>query len=223
MKKGITSLAFVGVIALGTPFSLRFPHTATDTPRMNIRMDRNATDQGKLRAGSLRAILNGQVTTVGSSMVTVNNNGTSVQVDITSTTHIRRKFDGASNLGEISVGDTVYVVGKWTSDAKTEITAVTIRDMSIQKKNGTFYGKVTSLTSGGFVVDTIHRDSETVTLSSSTAITGRGGATLSQSSIQVGDEIRVTGMWDSNLKTITEVTKVRDFSQPPKASPSPTP
>ena len=109
------------------------------------------------------------------------------------------------------------MVGKWTSSADTEVTAVTVRDVSIQKRNGTFFGTITSLTSGGFVVNTIHRDSETVTLSSSTTIVGRGGATLSQSSIQVGDKIRVTGMWDSNLKTITEVSKVKDFSQPPKA------
>jgi hypothetical protein len=231
MKKNFAGLAFAGLIAL-TPISFKniAPRIGSAAGRLNIRTEiASLSGHPKLQAAiqnikNTRATVNGQVTAVGTSTITVNNNGTSVQVDITSTTHFRRKFWGTSSLSEVSVGDTVQVIGKWTSTADTEVTAVLIRDISIQKRFGVFFGTVTSLTSNGFVVNTIHRDSETVTFGSAKIVDRKGG-TLSESDVKVGDKIRVRGMWDSNLKTITEVTEIKDFSLPPMASPlaSPTP
>jgi hypothetical protein len=226
IKKSFASLAFAGVIALG-PASLGITRTGTGAARLNLFRTQGSTLSAhpKLQAAvknikNSKATVNGQVTAVGSMTITVNNNGTSVQVDISSTTHFRRKFWGKSSLSEISVGDTVQVIGKWTSGADTEVTAVFIRDISIQKRFGVFFGTVQSLTSGGFVVTTIHRNNETVTFGSAKIVDRKGG-TLAQSDVKVGDKIRVRGMWDSNAKTITEVTEVKDFSLPPFASPSP--
>ena len=226
MKRNLSGLAFAGLIAFNfSPISHVGAKLASDSAGTSV----NSTVSGhpKIQAAiqkfkETRAVFTGQVTAVGSSTITVNNNGTSVQVDIASTSHFRRKFWGQSSLSEISVGDTVNVVGKWTSSADTEVTAITVRDVSIQKRNGTFFGTVTSLTSGGFVVNTIHRDSETVTFGSAKIVDRKGG-TLSQSDIKVGDKIRVRGMWDSTAKTITQTVEVKDFSLPLKASPSASP
>jgi hypothetical protein len=230
VKKNFAGLAFAGVIAFSPVSTLRnIPaRIGSDAARLNIRTEiASLSARPKLQAAihdikNSRATVNGQVTAVGSATITVNNNGTNVQVDIGSNTHFRRKFWGTSSLSEISVGDTVQVIGKWTSTADTEVTAVLIRDISIQKRNGVFFGTVTSLTSNGFVVNTIHRDSETVTIGSA-KIVDRKGNTLTASQIQVNDKIRVRGMWDSNLKTITEVTEIKDFSLPVQTSVSPTP
>jgi hypothetical protein len=237
IKKTITNLTFAGVIALNLPSlpKLNITKFATDSahgikestmPGSPIKGIEGKIE-GKIRTAiqnfkNTRGTLSGQVAAVGSSTVTISSNGTSIQVDISSNTHIRRKFWGASNLGEISVGDSVEVVGKWISDAKTEITAVMVRDISIQKRFGVFFGTIKSLTSDGFVVTTIHRDDETVTIGSAKLI-DRKGNTISSSDIQLGHKVRVRGMWNSTAKTITEVTEIKDFSLPTIASPSPTP
>jgi hypothetical protein len=124
-------------------------------------------------------------------------------------------------LNEISVGDTVNVIGRWTSEDRTEINAVLVRDLSIQKRNGVFFGTVKTITDTGFVMTTIQRGDETVTLDSTSKLLNRKGQTITSSDIQVGNTIRLRGMWDSQAFTITEVAEVKDFSIP--VSPSPTP
>jgi hypothetical protein len=162
-----------------------------------------------------------QVTAKDATSITVNDNGTSIKVDVQTNTHFRRKFWGASNLNEISVGDSVTVIGRWTSESKTEIKAVLIRDLSIQKRNGVFFGTVKTITDTGFVMTTIQRGDETVTLDSTSKLVNRKSVTITTSDIQVGQTIRVRGMWDSQAFTITEVTEVKDFSIPVVPSPTP--
>jgi len=164
---------------------------------------------------------NVQVTAKDATSITVNNGGTSVKVDITANTHFRRKFWGKSSLAEISVGDSVDVVGRWVNEGKTEINAVVIRDLSIQKRQGVFFGTVKTITDTGFVMTTIQRGEETVTLDSTTKLLNRTGRTIISSDVQVGHTIRVRGLWDSTNFMITEVTEVKDFNLPPVATITP--
>lgn len=164
---------------------------------------------------------NVKITSLTSSTVTVDNAGVSVTVNVSDKTQLRRRFWGKSVLSEMSVGDNIDVIGKWTDDTKTAINAVLIRDESIQKRFGVFFGTVKSLTSGGFVMTTIHRDDETVTFGSAKVV-NRKGETISSTDVKVGDKVRARGLWDSNLKTVTEVTEVKDFSLPPHPSATPT-
>jgi len=218
----IASLAFAGILGLNLNFGgavRNFEKREVATGEgINARIE-TAVQKFK----NSRAEFTGAVTLIGTNSVTVSENGQSVLVDIGPKTHIRRKFWGEGKLTEISVGDSVQVVGRWTSDAKTEITAVLIRDTSIQKRKGAFFGTVKSINGNTFVVTTIHRDDETVTIDSTTKIVNRKEGVLTSSDIKVGDRIRVKGMWDSANKTITEVVEIKDFSLPPKASPQPTP
>jgi len=151
--------------------------------------------------------------------ITVDNDGTGVKVDVTADTHFRRKFWGKSSLAEISVNDSVDVIGRWVNEEKTEIKAVVIRDLSIQKRFGVFFGTVKTITDTGFVMTTIQRGEETVTLDSAKLI-NRKGQTITASDIQVGHRVRVRGLWDSANFTITEVTEVKDFSLPVVPSPA---
>ncbi|HUC95277.1 MAG TPA: DUF5666 domain-containing protein [Candidatus Saccharimonadales bacterium] len=166
---------------------------------------------------------NVKVTAKDASSITIDNGGVSVKVDVATNTHFRRKFWGSSDINEISVGDSVDVIGRWTNEGKTEINAVVIRDISIQKRFGEFFGTVKSITDTGFVMTTIQRGEETVTLDPTTKLINRKGQAIATSDIQVGQIIRVRGLWDSVNFTVTEVAEVKDFSLPPFATPAATP
>ena len=229
MNKKYINLFAGGIIAIlnlhqvnSNVFSTASP-TATPAIKL-IKPILNNLQQIKLEFTNKRAELgNVQITAKDATSITVNDNGTSIKVDLQTDTHFRRKFWGDSNLNEISVGDSVTVVGRWTSELKTEIKAVLIRDLSIQKRFGTFFGTVKTITDTGFVMTTIQRGDETVTLDSTSKLVNRKGAAITTSDIQVGQTIRVRGMWNSTAFTITEVTEVKDFSLPPFVSPTATP
>ncbi len=148
----------------------------------------------------------------GSSM-TVMKNGKTYTVNTSANTVIRRRFTALSSLSQISVGDLVDVWGNWVDVAHTVINASRIRDASIQERRDTFSGTVVSVSSSGFVLASISRGNQTVTVDSSTTLVDRNGQTIALSSIAVGDSIRLDGLWDRTLSTI-KATWVKDTSLP---------
>lgn len=167
------------------------------------------------------AIGSSKVSSIGSTSLVVSKDGKDITVNFDSNTKFRRRFWGVSQLSEIQVGDTVNVIGKWTDDSHTAINAVLIRDLSIEKRFGIFFGTVTSLTSNGWMMSTMKRGNQTITVTTSTKFVNRKGETISQSDVKVGDRVRVKGLWDKTNSTVTEVTNVKDFGVPtPAASPS---
>ena len=160
------------------------------------------------------AIGSGTVSSKSDSQLIVTKDGVTYTVNITANTQFRRRFWGKSDLNEIQVGDTVNVIGKWTDDTKTIIEARLIRDISIQKRHGVFFGTVSSLTSDGWIMTTVKRGNQTVTVNSSTKFVNRKTEIITQADIKVGDKVRVKGLWDRNSNTITEVSHVKDFSLP---------
>ncbi|MCX6704328.1 MAG: hypothetical protein NTZ07_02680 [Candidatus Woesebacteria bacterium] len=225
--KKIVSLLFAGLFLFPVTFEMAprearplFTPTPTPTAATIFRV-RDAFVVPAFKYVNKRGQLkNVKVTAKDATSITVDNEGVNVKVDILASTHFRRKFWGKSSLAEISIGDSVDVVGRWVKEDKTEIKAVLIRNLSIQKRFGVFFGTVKSLTDTGFVMTTIRRGEETVTLDSAKLI-NRKGQTITAGDIQIGHRVRVRGLWDSIAFTITEVTQVKDFSLPPFASPSP--
>ena len=216
---GILALTFQKVNNLNLVLPTPTP-TATIKP---LQLFPGVKNLGKvvLEFTNKRAELsNVKVTTKDSSSITVDNGGVSIKVDALSNTHFRRRFWGNSNLNEISVGDSVDVIGRWTSEDKTEIKAVVIRNISIQKRFGVFFGTVKTITDTGFTLTTIQRGDETVILNTAKLI-NRKGQSITSSDIQVGDLIRVRGLWDSANFTINEITEVKDFNLPMIPSPTP--
>jgi hypothetical protein len=174
--------------------------------------------------GNRLTIVNGKVNAKSGTTLTVEKDGTTYTVNTDGNTQFRRKFWGKSSLDEIAVGNMVNVIGHWTDDAHTAVLAKQVRDLSIQKRYGIFFGIVKSLSANGWVMSTISekRADQTVTVSSSTKFTNRKEETIAQTDVQVGARVRVRGLWDSSANTVTEVTAVKDFTLPVKVTVTPT-
>lgn len=170
------------------------------------------------------AIGTGQVTAKSGTTLTVEKDGKSYTVLTDDKTQFRRRFWGKGSLDEILVGHQVNVIGVWTDDAKTTIQAKLVRDVSVQKRFGVFFGTVKSLTANGWVMSTVSekRTDQTVTVSASTKFVNRKEETITQADVAVGHRVRVKGLWDSAANTVTEVTHVKDFNLPLRVA-SPTP
>lgn len=168
----------------------------------------------KLFSNGRIAIGNGTITAINGTTLTVTKDGKTYTVLTDSETNLKRRFWGASDLGEFSVADKINVVGVWQDDAQTTVKARFIRNISIQKRFGVFFGTVTAVTSNGFTFDASKRGTQAVTVDSTTAFTNRREEAIAQTDVAVGHRVRVRGLWDSVNSKITEVTKVKDFSLP---------
>lgn len=168
-------------------------------------------------------IINATLTAKNGTTLTVSKENKQYTVLTDSNTKLRRRFWGKAILDEFQVNDNLQIYGTWTDDTKTTIQAKLIRNTSIQKRFGVFFGTVQSLTSNGYVMTTIVRGNQTVTVGSTTKFVNRREQTITQSDIIVEHKVRVKGLWDNKNNTITEVTQVKDFSLPPFVTPTPKP
>ena len=220
-------VGMITVMTLGVELALPVAaQSATPTPtketRREIRQDLKAVRQAN--KGKFTHFINAVVTANSGTSLTVSYNGKSITVNTTSNTQLRRHFWGSSTLSEISVNDKVNVWGVWADDAQTTITASLIRDVSIMKRREVFFGTVSSLNSSGFVLASMNRGNQTVTVSSSTKYINRKGAAITFADVKTGDRVRINGMWDNVNNTVTEISQVKDFSNPvATTSPTPTP
>lgn len=125
--------------------------------------------------------------------LTLQVDATTYTVNATADTTLVRKFGGRSSLDEFVVGDTLRVWGTLTD---TTIAATRIRNYSIQRVGGTFQGTITSIdtTAQSFVLDTRHRDDQTVVVTSATKIfQGNRGGVFGD--LAVGQTVKVIGLW----------------------------
>lgn len=191
--------------------------------RENIReqiKERMASNPAAVKVLKLRriALSSGQLSAKNGTTLTIKKDSKTYTVTTDDKTEFHRKFWGKSDISELNIGDNLNIIGTWEDDAQTTIKARLIRDVSIQKRYGVFVGNVTALQSGGFTLDALNRGKETVTVPSAAEITNRKNEHLSFSDIAVGHNVRVRGLWNSATNTITEVTKIKDFSLPARTS-----
>lgn len=167
----------------------------------------------------------------GATFTVTDKDGKTLTIQTDDKTQYRRRFWGKiESISEISAGNKLTVVGQWADEAKTTVKARLIRDMSIQKRHGVFFGTVKSISSTGWVMET-KRGDQTITVSSTTKLVNRKEEAITQANIVIGHRVRVKGLWDMTAKTVTSVTHVKDYDLParptPKVSPalkiSPTP
>ncbi len=189
------------------------------TPGPEKRQDKKGVIQDLKDATKMKGAV---VTAINGSTLTVSFNGKTYTVNTDRGTIFRKHFFGKSSLSEISVNDKIDVLGKFTDNAKTTIQARFIRDASIMKRHGIFFGTVTSKGSTSFVLQTKNRGSQTITISGTTKFTDQKGDSISYSQLNLNDKVRVEGVWDSVSKQLTEVDRVRDFSIP-TTTPTPSP
>ena len=218
---------FLVPLQLRTTLSLAtISPTATPTPTttpLKIRPNLNLLGKIKSQIGKRGWIEKGIVTVKSDSSLTVTKEGNTYTVNTDVNTRYRRRFGGESKLSEISVNDTVNILGKWQNEEKTQILATHIRDLSIQKRHATFFGTVKTKTDITLVLTTVNRGEQTVTIISSTKLVNRKMEEITMSDIQIGHRIRVKGIWDLTSKTVTETIQIKDFSIPIQPSPTATP
>jgi len=235
-KQKLSGLAMAGVIGLNfvnPNLALKMPW-AQNPQKVQERIEERIENAGTTSAIQNRlqnrlenflnrraVIASAKITAINGSTLIVNMDGKDYNVLTDDKTKFRRRFWGKSELSEFSVNDLVNVIGRWNNEERTEIKAVLIRNLSIQKRWGVFIGTVKSVSENGFVLTSLKRGDETVVVDSSTKLVNRKMETISLADILVGHRVRVKGMWDSANKTITEVVQVKDFSLPVLPSPSP--
>lgn len=193
--------------------------------RNEVRQERHGLIQNiqnlKLMFGRL---FNATVTGISGSTITVTDNGKIYTVLTDSSTIFRRHFWGKSSLSEIKMNDKVNVWGKYTDSTKTSIQAHMIRDLSIMKRFGVFFGTINTVNGSTITLNTLNRGAQTVSYDSNTKCVQRNMQPMNCTDIQAGQKIRVRGMWDAVNKTISEVSQIKNFSVPihPSVTSSPT-
>ncbi len=208
--------AQVGIPGVGSGKAMRGSH-GLGLGRGNDQGQDNSDSMKNKRA--MFAFFRGTVSAVNGTTLTVTVGTKSVSVDASNAKFVRR-FNGVSTVSELHVGDMVAVRGTWTDSTKTAVIATWVKDVSIQKRHDLFAGTVSSVSSTGFVLNTVNRGAQTVTPDKNTKFYGRKKTAMTLSDVKVGDKVAVRGLWDRTLKTITEVEFVRDNSFP--ALPTPT-
>lgn len=186
----------------------------------DARQDNNKNASNSAAKNNRANISNATLAAVNGTTLTVTKDSKTYTVTVSSDTKIRRHFGGAASLAELAVGNKLDVRGTFTDDAKISIAAKHIRDRSIMKFRGAFIGDVVSKTGTTIVLRSKHRGDQTVTVSTSTKYVNRKQDGITLNDIVVGHRVRVKGVWDKSNNTVTQVTQVKDFSLPPKASDS---
>lgn len=131
---------------------------------------------------------------------------TTYTVNLTVDTKIVRRFYGRSALEEFAVGDTLKVKGTLDPSIDPDtINASYIRDVSIQRKGGTFVGRITSIDAAAktFVLDVRgkQRPDQTVKVSDATKIyLGHLEGRFDQ--LAVGQTARVLGVWRKSANLV---------------------
>lgn len=135
----------------------------------------------------------------------------SVQIDTTSytvtigtNTEFVRKFNGDSSLIEFALGDTLQIEGTLTG---TTIAAKEIKDVSIQRRGGSFWGSVVSIdtTAQTFVLDPTSPGknlvNQTITVNSATKVF-QGNREGTFADLAVGMRVKVIGLWRKSSHTV---------------------
>jgi len=169
------------------------------------------------------ARINGELTAInGNTLMVKKEDGNSYTINVTTDTQLRRRFGGKGELAEFAVGNKVNVVGKWTDENKTSINAKLVRNISVQKLFAAFIGKVTTKNADNFVMETENRGNQTVVFGSAKFI-NRKEEVITYDNLQVGQRVRVKGMWDKSTNKIMEVKEVKNFDLPEKVKRTPSP
>ncbi len=134
---------------------------------------------------------------------TVTAGATVYTVNVTADTKIVRKYNGTSDLGEFLVGDTVEVRGTLSNDVLNSIAATRIKNTSIQRKDGTFKGKVVAKNcdDGYFTFKPDERAQQTVYFTTGTKFT-RGGEKIGCASLIANERAKVIGVWRKTTNRI---------------------
>ncbi len=222
MKKLIT-----GFVALATAAAMALPAFAVAD---NDRGEKNDHDQREARMlGSTLEVHindNGTVLVRGAKVTAVSGNSiTAVSswgsttlvwtVNVDANTQFVRRSGGASNVGEVTVGDSISFHGSLLTNSNgLVVSARVVKDWSLQPKHEPRVFKGTLKTPPGAIaptsmVVTIRNVDYTVNVAANVSVLNRLWLMTSLNNLRVGDRIRLYGTLDGT--TIT-ASVVRDTS-----------
>ena len=229
MKSRILIIAFTSVLlAYPSPANARNSFAIGSTIRLErkeLKKEfkgevKGLRDEFKKKLEDLKSqvakIIGGEITAISGTSLTVNKDAKTYTVNTDANTHFQRHYWGKSSLAEFSVGNKVNVQGKFTDDTKITVLARLIRNLSIMKRHGVFLGDVTVKNSDNFIINSKQRGDQTVYFTGSTKFVKRNEETMTYAGLQVGQRVRIKGLWDKSVNKITEVVQVKDISLPPK-------
>ncbi len=205
---------------LGITMAKPLKAQAVDLDKLSRQVKARVSASSILNKFSSVKLINAEVTAINGTTLTVSKDGKTYTINTSNKTKFRRLFWGQSSLAEISVGNKINAWGKWTDDNKTTMDATMVRDLSIMKRFGVFFGTVKSKSDTNFVLTAVQRGDQTVFFDNNTKFVNRKQQTMGYGDMNVGDKIRVKGVWDKSNSKITEVSQIKDFSLPPQNSPS---
>jgi len=179
-----------------------------------IGAQENTKERERNFVGTRAAIGLGKVISIDETniVITANENTYTVQTD--TKTQFRRNYWGKSSLDEIAVGSSIRVIGKWQDQERTRIRAVIVRNLSLQKRYGVFFGVVTEMGEGSFKIQSVQRGEVQVLISAETYLVNRLMEDINFSDIEVGHRVRIKGTWDETNSILEGVTQIKDFSIP---------
>lgn len=168
--------------------------------------------KGKFPGLLLTGFNQAKVTAVGTDSLTVEYNGGEITLKTDDQTRILRRYGGKTVLSEIKVGDLVSARGEWQDDSKTVLKVRVLRDLSLQQRPATFWGKIKALDADAktFTLTTGKRGEIQVACGEA-KIVGRKEQKLEFSALAVGDRVRVSGLWDGK-SNLTQVRLIKDWS-----------
>jgi hypothetical protein len=120
----------------------------------------------------------------------------------TQNTPLTTRYGSPMQVTEIITGDKIQVTGLVRPD--NSIAASLVRDMSLYAHNGTFTGKIISLSpvSGYIVINSRQWGAQTINVSPATAIQkNSAGCTLAD--LTAGMTLKVKGSWERSNKNVT--------------------
>ena len=117
--------------------------------------------QNKIKSMAAK-IIGGEITAKSDNALTVTKDGKTYTVNTDSATKFRRHYWGKSGLDEFSVGNKVNIFGKFNDENQTTILARLIRNLSIMKRRGIFFGDVTVKNSNDFKIKSVNRGEQSV-------------------------------------------------------------
>ena len=150
---------------------------------------------------------------------------TLVTVKIDNKTKVVRRFNGKSSLDELTVGDTMQIVGRLNDDGT--VSARVVKDDSIQLSHRVYHGTIASLdaTAQSFSMTLMSSSSVAfmVRTSATTKFRVPGVTSTSFANLQVGNKVWVRGFVNTRTKTIdANVVKVKLPEVAPVPAPTPT-
>lgn len=140
------------------------------------------------------------VSAINGTVLTVSKDSVNYEIE-TAGAKIKRKYNAKATLGEVRVGDVLTIKGRYT--AEFAIRAREVKDLSIQRWEGTFVGTVSSIDSANntFVLASVKRGNQTVEVASSTKFVYRK-TDKTFSDLKVSDEVTLKGTWNSTHSVI---------------------